>query len=202
MNCKENYLDYIKKLENRAGLYKLIADKFNIKKALYPGSYIDITPSFFIEDVTYIDNFKNTDKFFKNINSIIDFINENKKYDNELKINFIYEDYRKKLEICNDFDLIISQYGGIISPYVKNFLKSNGIYLCNDSHADATITYFDNDFDLLGIINYDDLVFREDDKDIYFQISEKRKLDFDILNIKMKPPKYINNADNYVFKKL
>lgn len=204
MNFEEIYSDYISKLENRAELYKLIASKFNIKKALYPGSYIDITPSFFIENTVYIDNFKNTQKLFKDIDSIIDFINTKKEYDNESKAVFIYKDYTSELELHNDFDLIISQYGGIISKYTKQFLKPKGIYLCNDSHADATITYFDKDFDFLGIINYKDnkCIFENQNNDKYFKLSRNKNIDFDLINKNMKPPKYKYNADNYVFMKL
>ncbi len=57
-NHINQYLDYIQKIGDRKDLYKLVANKFKVTRALYPGSHIDISPSLVIPDVTYIDNYK------------------------------------------------------------------------------------------------------------------------------------------------
>lgn len=46
------YQDYYKKMK-RDALYKNVAEKYKVHKAIYPGSYIDITPSLYIQDVIY-----------------------------------------------------------------------------------------------------------------------------------------------------
>ena len=56
----KQYIEYSKKIGNRKALYKVVASTFDVKRALYPGSHIDISPSFVIPDVVYID--KNTNQ--------------------------------------------------------------------------------------------------------------------------------------------
>lgn len=64
-NTIQTYNDYAKKIGNRKALYKAVAQHFNIKSVLYPGSHIDIAPSLVISDVVYVDNFKGSIKFSK-----------------------------------------------------------------------------------------------------------------------------------------
>lgn len=48
----------------RLDLFEIIADKFNIQRVLYPGSFIHITPSFIFPDVVYVDNDRQAHQFF------------------------------------------------------------------------------------------------------------------------------------------
>jgi len=70
MDAIKEYKSYASKIGNRERMYKAVQKKFNIKTALYPGSHIDIAPSLVIPEVTYIDNFKGTVKFFKKLRVI------------------------------------------------------------------------------------------------------------------------------------
>lgn len=196
----ELYKEYSKKID-RFDLYKNVANFFDIKKALYPGSYIDITPSLYIENVLYIDNYKNTSKFFNDKKSIFYYIDNHKIYDNSSEVNFLFEDYTSdNLDIDYDFDLIISQYAGFVSFYTKKYLKVGGIILCNDSHGDATLNYFDDSLDFIGVVENDNLLFNN--LSSYFKRSKNKNIDIEEVKRKMKPPRYIINAENYLFRKL
>ncbi|MDC7248927.1 MAG: hypothetical protein PQJ49_03310 [Sphaerochaetaceae bacterium] len=199
-NDIQEYLDYVKKTGSRLSLYREISDFFNVKSALYPGSFIDIDPSLVIENVTYVDNFKGAVKFFKkNTLAIYDYLDKNKEYNSKCKINFISEDYTNDL-IVDEVDLIISQYAGFVAQYTKKYLKSGGLVLANDSHGDASLTNFDKDFMLIGVINGDNKI-DETELDTYFKLPKGKIVDLDIVRKKMKGLKYTKNPTNYIFRK-
>ncbi len=194
------YTEYRDKIGNRESLYKAVQKEFSIKSALYPGSHIDIAPSLVIPNVIYVDNFKKTIAFFKNMDSIKQFINENKKYPESCSIDFLGQDYTNELHI-NQVDLIISQYAGFVGQATKKYLKSGGILLCNDSHGDATMAKFDNEFEFLGVIGRNNK-FTKRNLEEYFVLSKNTKVDLIKVKEKMKGPKYKLMTENYIFRKL
>ncbi len=194
------YLNYSEKIGNRQKLYKTVVEEFGIKSAIYPGSFIDIAPSMFVPKVTYIDNFKGAVKFFKHMDIIRNFIEENKEYKEKCEIDFFNQDYNLPLSIENA-DLIISQFGGFISKATKYLLKNNGILLCNDSHGDATLARFDTDFKLIGVID-NNFKIQSDSLESYFILHGEKKVDLKMLIKSMKGPRYKLSANNYLFRKV
>ena len=77
---KSFYEDYISKIGKRKALYKKVINDFDVSYVLYPGSHIDISPSFIIPNVTYVDNFKGAIRFFKDIDAVNMYIDEQKGY--------------------------------------------------------------------------------------------------------------------------
>ena len=51
----------------RLDLFQLLAEKYGIEKALYPGCFVHITPSFIYPSVTYVDTDKRASKFFSDL---------------------------------------------------------------------------------------------------------------------------------------
>lgn len=109
----DEYQDYINKIGDRTEVYRSIANAFKIRSALYPGSHVDISPSFVIPKVTYVDSFKGTANFFKNMKEIRDFIENRRQYEGNCEIYFYNENYEKNLNL-ESVDLIISQYAGFV----------------------------------------------------------------------------------------
>ena len=174
MNWIKELEEYMTKIGDRKSIYSLVAKKYNIKHALYPGSHIDISPSFVIPDVTYIDNFKGAIKFFENISEIKKYVNSNKEYQAMCDIYFFGNDYHVKLEIENT-EMIISQYAGFVGQATKRYLKEDGILLCNDSHGDATLAYLDEDYVLVAVIDSNNKISTKH-LDQYFVLKIKGKL--------------------------
>ncbi len=198
MNDLTEFETYISKTGNRKALYRLVAKKYNIKRALYPGSHIDISPSLVIPDVTYIDNFKGAIRFFKKMSEIENYVNKNKNYQEKCKIEFWGTDYNDELNLGKK-DMIISQYAGFAGQATKRYLKKGGILLCNDSHGDATLAYLDGDFELVGVINQrNTLSTKQLDK--YFVLKKDSQIDEEEVRSTMKGPKYKVQAANYIFK--
>jgi len=204
----KDYEEYIKKsgdnFSYRYGLFKLLNDNFTIETATYPGSYIDITPSFFFPTTYYIDTDKKAKKFFTNEKEIIDYIKKNKRYDEDISMKYFPEDYRQDFdEIKYSSDLLISLYAGFISKYCKNLLKKNGLLLVNNSHGDASMAQLDNDFTFFGVINYQNKKYylKTENLDEYFIPKKDITVTKELLEKTNKGVGYTKPANYYLFRK-
>ncbi len=65
--------------DERRMMFKKLSDTYNPQNGIYPGSFIHVTPSFYIPDMTYIDSDKRFGRFFKDDN-LLRYITDNKKY--------------------------------------------------------------------------------------------------------------------------
>lgn len=196
---EEAYISYQKSIGDRKNLYQAMVKYFHIERALYPGSHIDIVPSFFIPDVTYVDSYKGAKSFFKDIELVKSFILKHKTYKKQSHINFFGQDYHQDLKI-DDVDLVISKHAGFVSKAAKKYLKTGGILLANDSHGDATLAYLDNDFEFIGVID-NKYQFNQDHLEKYFKFKRQREIPLDQVLQKMRGPKYSVQAENYLFRK-
>lgn len=199
-NTIEEYFEYRDKIGSRCELYRVVAKRYDVASALYPGSHIDIAPSFVIPKVAYVDNFKGTIDFFKNMESIEKYILKNKEYEEACEIVFIGQDYTETLNV-KPVDLIISQYAGFVGQATKKYLKMKGILLCNDSHGDATLANHDDDFEFIGVIGKNNRII-DIKLDDYFVIPGSKSVDLVKVKEKMKGPKYKLAAENYLFRKI
>lgn len=199
-NIIETYQDYVNKIGNRKSLYKVVVKEYGINTAIYPGSHIDIAPSIVIPKVTYIDNFKGAISFFKHMDTIKEYIEQNKEYEDECEIDFMGQDYTQPLKI-EEVDLIISQYAGFVGQATKQALKVGGILLCNDSHGDATLARFDEDLELIGIMGNENKI-QNKNLEEYFILPMGKTIDLEIVRKKMKGLKYKLVAENYIFRKI
>ncbi|TNF06957.1 MAG: hypothetical protein EP317_05730 [Bacillota bacterium] len=197
MNCMKEFEDYIAKIGDRKSLYSLVARKFNATRALYPGSYIDISPSFVLPDVTYIDNFNGAIHFFNHMDEIKRYVEKHKVYSEECSIKFFGSDYTDYINI-EQVDMIISQFAGFVGQATKRYLKKGGILLCNDSHGDATLAYLDDDYDFIGVVLSNNTI-ETNELDKYFKFARNRSIDLDKVKTEMKGPKYKFNPTNYIF---
>lgn len=118
--------NHLEKEYTSIGLFREIKKTFDPGRILYPGCYVHITPSLIFPDVTYIDSFRGTDKFFENP-EVKNYINTNKEYAEDSRIVYYHQDYSKDLpEGLGSFDMIISQYAGFVGQAVKKYLKKVG----------------------------------------------------------------------------
>ena len=131
---------------------------------------------------------------------INDYIVENKEYEAPCDILFMGQDYTRELDI-EPVDLIISQYAGFVGQATKKHLKTGGILLCNDSHGDATLARFDEDFMFIGIVGENNEII-DSKLDDYFVLPRKKSVDLVSVKNKMKGPKYERTTENYLFRKI
>ncbi|MCW4039839.1 MAG: hypothetical protein NWE83_03690 [Candidatus Bathyarchaeota archaeon] len=144
---------HIDKNDERLGLFTLLEKKFAIKSALYPGSFVHITPSFVFPLVVYVDNFPQTSEFF-NDPKLFEFIDQRKLYKDKPVIRYNQKDYRLDIgESLELFDLLISQHAGFVSHFCTKYLKLNGLLIVNNSHGDASMASIDDRYELIGVFN-------------------------------------------------
>lgn len=204
MSQEELYKKYFQdnNLE-REHLWELLAGSFDIKRAIYPGSFIHITPSFHIPFLVYIDTDKQAKKFFSDPEGVMNMINNRKAYGQPTEFRFLHDSYTNQLDIeGKSFDLMISQYAGIISQPCKKYLKKGGILLVNDSHGDAGITNLDKNFELFGVIDETKGKYSISDKNLdnYFKMKSGKTYTKEELIAKGKGVKYAHVAANYLFR--
>lgn len=201
----EEYNKYVEKTFNRYDAFLATSNEFSIEKAMYPGSYIHITPSLMIPEVIYVDKDKKAIKFFENTEEINNFIDNNKIYNEKTIVRFEAKDYWKELSVPQRYaDLLISQYAGFVSQACKKYLKKEGILLANDSHGDATMAYVDEDYEFIGVLEYrkGKYILVNEDLDKYFSFKRDRAIDIDKVKELMKGPKYKIISDYYIFRKI
>ncbi|MGB6128880.1 MAG: hypothetical protein WBG30_09030 [Psychrilyobacter sp.] len=202
-NAIKMYEDYVSNNWDRQNLIEKLVKKYKIKSALYPGSYIHITPSFLIPRVTYVDSDKKAKMFFKD-ESIYSYIEKHKEYKGKMILQFYPSDYTSKFEDKEQqYDLLISQYAGFISQSCKNYLKYGGILIVNDSHGDASMAYLDNEYELIGVTNQSgsSWIISDENLENYFIPKKKIEITKEYLQQFGKEVKYKISASAYIFKK-
>jgi len=185
-------------------LFRLMKEKFAIKEVIYPGSYVQISPSFIFTDVVYIDSDKNAIKFFKS-KKVIDMINERKEYSDAPKITFHGIDYQKTIDgLSRQFDLLISQYAGFISEACKQYLKIGGYLLVNNSHGDAGLASIDKDYQLISTVHKSKGKYRISDATLekYFVPKRDIKVTREHLYKTGKGVGYTFTAPLYIFQRI
>lgn len=188
----------------RLELFQIVADKFNIQRGLYAGSFVHVTPSFFIPDVVYVDNDKQARQFF-NKPEIYTFIAQRKVYSQEAMVSFHFADYRNGFEEpFESFDFLISQYAGFVGQYCKQYLKKGGLLLANNSHGDAGMAAIDDDYQLRAVFSIRDGKHRikETNLDEYFVPKSKIEITKANLEKLQKGIGYKKTAGAYLFQKI
>ncbi|MEM7347839.1 MAG: class I SAM-dependent methyltransferase [Chloroflexota bacterium] len=139
----------------RLDLFQQIAKKFGCQRALYPGSFVHVTPSFVFPEVVYVDSDKQAKKFFTQAETVEAFVTQQKLYPDEPQLRFYAADYRKGIDEPDEsFDLMISQYAGFVGQDCKRYLKKGGILLVNNSHGDAGVAALDDDYELIATVSF------------------------------------------------
>lgn len=184
----------------RSGLFKNVKEKYGGYKALYPGSFVHISPSFFFPELRYIDQDKRCKAFFQD-SQTLEFVISRKEYDQDPQLKFSEMSFQEELdEEEESFDLLISQYSGFISKYCTRYLRRDGILLVNDSHGDATYAFHSGEFDFVAVVQ-EGFEIDESNLDRYFSFSRKKEVDMNEVLEKMKGPKYKTMADSYIFRR-
>ena len=192
---------HLERSDERVGLFRVLYERYPVQNALYAGSYVHIAPSFIIPTVTYVDSYKKAKPVFEDPQTI-EYINSRKEYEQDPTVRFVLADFTTELDLPEQgFDLLISQYAGLISYHCKKYLKVGGILVANNSHGDASMAYLDAGYELLGVINKrgDRFVFSDSNLEGYFIPKRGIQTTEEELLRTMKGIGYTKSAGNYVF---
>ncbi len=137
---------------DRWRLFSAVAASVEASSVLYPGSYVDLAPSFVFDSVTYLDVDKRAAKFFADTDGVRDIVAD---HDGpaDPDITFIHADYSSDLDLPADhFDLLVSLYAGFVSEHCTRHLRIGGSLLVNPSHGDAAMASIDPRYELTGVV--------------------------------------------------
>jgi hypothetical protein len=137
---------------DRKRLFTVLRDHLGDCRVLYPGSYVDIAPSFVFSSVTYVDTDRRAAAFFGDAQGIADII-ASERGPATAEVRFVHGDYTTALGIEDEsFDLLVSLYAGFVSEACTERLKVGGVLLVAPSHGDTAMASIDPRYVLTGVV--------------------------------------------------
>jgi hypothetical protein len=171
---KQHYVD---KDFERLELFILLKERYGIGSALYPGSFVHITPSFVFPLTVYVEMDKRAKRFFADPWTQ-DFVEQNRRYKEKPVVRFHPQDYSEDLpEKPGSFDLLISQWAGFASRSCKLYLKPGGLLLANNSHGDASLASIDQDYRFVAAVSFQNGTYRLIETDLEGYFVPKKDID-------------------------
>jgi hypothetical protein len=138
---------------DRHRLFRAVAESLDVTSVLYPGSYVDLAPSFVWPSVTYVDIDRRAGQFFSDESGVHQLLVEHDVNPATHSVRFIGADYTNPLGLEDgEFDLLISLYAGFVSEACTRYLRVGGTLLVNPSHGDAAMTSIDQRYRLTAVV--------------------------------------------------
>ena len=178
-----------------------MVNEWGISTALYPGSYLDLSPSTAIDDVTYVDTDARAARYFSTEGLAVSELTSYTDGDAR-QIGFLHADYTTALPVApSSVDLLISLYAGPVWDHCRTYLTPGGLLLANTSHGDASIAALDADLELVAAIHHRDGRYRLDrsELDSYLQPKRAQPVDAESIRRSGRGVAYTRTAFAYVF---
>lgn len=147
---------------DRYRLFRAVAAATHARTVLYPGSYVDLAPSFVFPAVTYADVDRRAARFFADRAGVLELIAEQRVLLEPAapptthavpRVTFLAADYTADLGLRDvSFDLLVSLYAGFVSEACTRYLRLGGTLLVNPSHGDAALASLDPRYRLTGAV--------------------------------------------------
>jgi len=138
---------------DRARMFGAVGRAVHAERVLYPGSYVDLAPSFVFPSVTYVDTDDRAAKFFADRVGVGTIIDRHDGAPAQRDATFIHADYTTDLDLPSDgFDLLVSLYAGFVSESCTGYLRVGGTLLVNPSHGDAAMASIDDRYRLVAVV--------------------------------------------------
>jgi len=145
---------YRESIGDRSGLFRGLAEQVRIERALYPGSYVDLSPSTAIASVTYVDNDARAARFFAESEAVRAELDGRTRQGAGTQVQFLGADYTKRLTVPEEsMDLLISLYAGPVWEHTRRYLRPGGWLLANASHGDASLAALDESLELVAAVH-------------------------------------------------
>lgn len=85
---------------DRRAHFDAVADVVDAESVLYPGSYVDLTPSLTWPSVTYVDVDRRAAQFFADTEGVDELLHEARTGTSQHLVRFIHDDYTTDLDIA------------------------------------------------------------------------------------------------------
>jgi len=195
---------YRESIGDRSSLFAALAAAWRVDRALYAGSYLDLSPSTAIRAVTYVDTDARAARYFTTEGlAASELGSTHGGRDSPAHIDFLHRDYTNPLPVPPaSVDLLISLYAGPVWDHCREYLTPGGLLLANTSHGDASIAALDPDLELVGAIHHREGQYRLDrDKlETYLVPKSAAQPDADAIRRDGRGIAYTRTAFAYVFQ--
>ncbi|WP_299519522.1 hypothetical protein [uncultured Serinicoccus sp.] len=157
MARRATWSQYRESIGDRSELFAAVADLRPVEEALYPGSYVDLSPSTAIASVTYVDTDVRAARFFADTDLVQQELSGRTRPGAGARVRFLEADYTGPLEVPQrSVDLIVSLYAGPVSEHTRPYLRRGGRLLANASHGDASLAALDPAWTLVAVVDHRD----------------------------------------------
>lgn len=195
---------FVDKNDERVDLFRKLVKTYKVRSALYPGSFVQISPSFVIPRVVYVDNDRRFPGLFRD-EKLLPYVESRKEYPEQPEIGFHHQSYEKDIdEPLESFDLLISQYAGFISAACSKYLKIGGVLVANDSHGDAAMANLDPQLRLIAVIKRKGERFTITETGLGDYLTTRRPVEItrESLRRRGRGFGYTKTASSYVFRRI
>ena len=162
---------------DRWRLFRAVSAAVPARSVLYPGSFVDLAPSFVFESVTYVDMDRRAARFFADTEGVRELIAEHTGSPSP-DVAFLHADYATDLGLVPEsFDLLVSLYAGFVSEHCTRYLRRGGTLLVNSSHGDAAMAALDERYELSGVVISRDGEYRISTQDLETYLVPRRPVE-------------------------
>jgi len=189
---------------DRWRLFAAVADAVDAGTVLYPGSYVDIAPSFVWPAVTYLDVDRRAASFFDDCEGVREIIAMHPGGPADPQLAFINGDYTADLSLPDAaFDLLVSLYAGPVSRYCTRYLRIGGSLLVHPSHGDAALASIDERYELAGVVRSRSGTYTvsTDDLGTYLIPKSPVEMTVDVIEAAGRGVAYTKSPFAYVFRR-
>ncbi len=190
---------------DRWRLFRAVGAAVPARSVLYPGSYVDLAPSFVFPKVTYVDLDRRAARFFADAAGVRELIASHEGSPADPELAFQHADYSSDLGLePESFDLLVSLYAGFISEHCTRYLRRGGTLLVNPSHGDAAMASLDERYELAGVVTSRDGDYRVSTKDLDTYLVPRREaaVTRDSLHASGRGVAYTRSAFAYLFARV
>lgn len=158
-----SWATYRQTIGDRSELFGILAERWPSHDALYPGCYLDASPSTAIPAVTYVDTDRRAERYFADQERVAAELRGRTRQGFTPRVRFLRGDYTTALDLPEAaFDLLISLYAGPFWDHCRRYLRPGGLFLANASHGDACIAALDPRLTLVAAVHHRDDRYRFD----------------------------------------
>lgn len=194
---------YRDSIGDRSGLFAALADCCPVERVLYPGSYVDLSPSTAFRSVTYVDTDARAARFFADADLVRAELAGRTRPGAGTEVRFLAADYQAPLDVPEEsVDLVISLFTGPMWEHARGYLRHGGWLLANTSHGDASLAALDPSLRLTAVVHHRGGHYRlvADRLDEYLIPKRPEAADADTIRSSGRGINYTRTAFAYLFQ--
>ncbi len=188
---------------DRSGAFAAISAVRHVERALYPGCYVDLSPSAAIAAVTYVDLDSRAARFFADPGGVSAQLTGFTRPGAGTEVEFLAVDYTEPLPLPDaGYDLLISLFAPAVWDSCRRYLQPGGLLLANTSYGDASLAALDPNLRLVAIVLHQDGRYRleTDHLDTYLVAGDPRSADSEAIRRTRRGIDYTRPAWAYLFE--